>query len=75
MTLENYFKNRQKNLCHTLVFFFLVFDGFIKPEEANDAVPKDDARPPCAGDIRLVPVPVAVDVLPACKVFGVPGGV
>ena len=47
----------------------------INPDEANDAVPKDDARPPCAGDIRLVPVPVVADVLPVGTVLGVPGGV
>ena len=50
---------------NTFVFFFFAFDGLISPEDASEAVPNDDASPPCTGAIKLVPelVDAAVVVL------------
>lgn len=47
-------KRDDKNLT-TFVFFFLDFGGFTKPDndDARDAVPKDEANPPCIGETRL----------------------
>ena len=48
----------------TFVFFFFALDGLINPDDASDAVPNDDASPPCTGAIKLDPVFVVVVVVP-----------